>query len=573
MRIVIEGEKMKRHKLIAVVALITLLSSVPVFFNKQPQLVLASKKNGNAKKTKLSDSQIIKNLGVKKVANLTNDSLTAKYAAIVKGQNYTWENPYIKVNPYENSPLTALMIFHTDEPTKISYRVIGKTANTTISNKVEGYQTDYQVPIVGLYAGYENFVEVTMTSKNNEKETKTFKIKTINLPKWIRNFPIKVTVNDKNKMNIGSNELTVLNRTTKQTFAVDADGQVRWYYLRWNEHIFEQLSNGRLLLFNKIKSGDEKYNMLVETDYLGRVYRQFSFDKTLGGSYAGTAGLSLVHHDVAEMPNGNWLLTVDDGSKYVEDTIAELDPKTGKIVKVIDFKKFFPESMYKNNKIKANDNTSSGLGLMDWLHINSIYYDPKTDNILLSARNQDIIWSMNYRTNKLNWIFTSKPAKEWPSSFRKYLLKPTKGTKYTGGQHGLYILKESGNKLDILLYDNNIAVTNGDKKQSGKYSAAIEYQIDTKKKTIKQVWSYGEKLGKSNFTEVIGYAQRLANGNTLIDFGFKNKGKESNIIEVDAHGNQVFNLTISNSAKDMTYVYRAYRMKFYPDNYIFDATK
>ena len=58
-----------------------------------------------------------------------------------------------------------------------------------------------------------------------------------------------------------------------------------------------------------------------------------------------------------------------------------------------------------------------------------------------------------------------------------------------------------------------------------------------------------------------------------INFGFKNKGKESNIIEVDAYGNQVFNLTITNSAKDMTYVYRAYRMQFYPDNYVFDATK
>ncbi|WP_238525476.1 aryl-sulfate sulfotransferase [Lactobacillus helveticus] len=202
-------------------------------------------------------------------------------------------------------------------------------------------------------------------------------------------------------MNLGSNELTVLNRTTKQTFAVDGDGEVRWYYLRWNEHIFEQLNNGHILLFNKIKSSDEKYNMLVETDYLGRVYREFSFDKTLGGSYAGTAGLSLVHHDVAEVPNGNWLLTVDDGSKYVEDTIAELNPNTGKIVKVIDFKKIFPESMYKKSKIKANDNTSSGLGLMDWLHINTIDYDAKTGNILLSARNQDIIWSMNYQTKKI----------------------------------------------------------------------------------------------------------------------------------------------------------------------------
>ena len=124
-----------------------------------------------------------------------------------------------------------------------------------------------------------------------------------------------------------------------------------------------------------------------------------------------------------------------------------------------------------------------------------------------------------------------------------------------------------------LVTPNNIAVTNGDKKQSGKFSAATEYQIDTKKKTIKQVWSYGKNLGKQNFTEVIGYAQRLNNGNTLINFGFKNKGKESNIIEVDAYGNQVFNLTITNSAKDMTYVYRAYRMQFYSDNYVFDATK
>ncbi len=256
------------------------------------------------------------------------------------------------------------------------------------------------MPIVGLYAGYDNSVEVTMTDQAGKKQVKVVKIKTSKLPSWISKFPIKVTVNDKSKMNLGSNELTVLNRSTKQTFAVDGDGEVRWYYLRWNQHIFEQLDNGHILLFNKIKSGDEKYNMLVETDYLGRVYRQFIFDKTLGKSYAGEA-VSLVHHDVVEMSNGNWLLTVHDGSKYVEDTIAELDPKTGKIVKVIDFKKIFPESMYKNSKIKANDNTSSGLGLMDWLHINTISYDDKTGNILLSARNQDMIWSMNYQTNKI----------------------------------------------------------------------------------------------------------------------------------------------------------------------------
>lgn len=76
------------------------------------------------------------------------------------------------MNPYENSPLTALMVFHTDKPAKISYRVIGKTENTTIENKVKGYQADHQVPIVGLYAGYDNSVEVTMTDQAGKKTSK-----------------------------------------------------------------------------------------------------------------------------------------------------------------------------------------------------------------------------------------------------------------------------------------------------------------------------------------------------------------------------------------------------------------
>lgn len=153
------------------------------------------------------------------------------------------------------------------------------------------------------------------------------------------------------------------------------------------------------------------------------------------------------------------------------------------------------------------------------------------------------------------------------------MLKPTKGTKYTGGQHGVYKLSQSGNVLKIMLYDNNVAVTNGDKRQSKKFSQGAEYEINTKTKSIKQVWSYGKQLGKANFTNVIGYSQRLANDNTLIDFGYKDNGNQSNIIEVDPSGQQVFNLTTYNSAKNKTYVYRAYRMKFYPDNYVFDALK
>lgn len=522
--------------------------------------------------SKLSDKQIIRNLRVIKSTNPTNNAWTKYYRSLLQSKRYSFTAPYIKLNPYGTAPLTALMIFNSPKPTQVSYTVQGKSPATNISNTVSGYQSQHQVPIIGLYADYKNVVTVTLKYQDGSQSSKNFTITTAKLPATITDSQIKVQNVQTNKMDLGANKLTVLARTSRPTFAVDANGEVRWYYLRWNEHLFKQLRDGHLLLVNKTTGKYYRYNLLMETDYLGRIYREYHFDQSLNGHYGGK-GISVVHHDTCELSNGNLLLTVSDGSKYVEDTVAELNRKSGKITKVIDFKKIFPASMYQKCKIKAGDDTIAGMGLLDWLHINAIDYDAATGNLLVSARNQDMIWAINYQNRKLQWIFSSKKASSWPKTYRKYLLKPLNGAKYTGGQHGLYLLRHNGSKVDVLLYDNNIAVTYGDKRQSGKYSAATEYEIDPAKKTIKQLWSYGKNLGAANFTKIIGNAQRLTNGNTLIDFGFKNNGRESNVIEVTPNGEQVFNLTTFNKASDKTYVYRAYRMSFYPNNYHFDLNK
>ncbi|ULQ50499.1 aryl-sulfate sulfotransferase [Liquorilactobacillus nagelii] len=100
----------------------------------------------------------------------------------------------------------------------------------------------------------------------------------------------------------------------------------------------------------------------------------------------------------------------------------------------------------------------------------------------------------------------------------------------------------------------------------------LSLSLYDKQKTIKQTWSYGKQLGKKNFTVVIGFAQKLANGNVLLDFGYKNNGKESNIIEVNSQGQQVWNATVKN-ASIKAYVYRAYRLEFYPTSYVFDVNQ
>lgn len=525
-----------------------------------------------AKKELLSDKQIIKNIGSRftNVHAKGQKKLTKTYLAALNDANNTLENPYVKVNPYETSPLTALVIFQTSQKAKVTYTVEGKTSKTSITNTVNtGYTTKHQVPIVGLYANYENTVKVTVKYKDGTTQTTTLKMKTGSLPKYLSQDNIEVTKNDKDKMQIGKNELTVINRTTKQPYAVDADGQIRWYSTHWSQHTIEQLKNGHILLQTKLNDSSKAYNYLLEQDYLGRVYKEYKFNSSAGNKEQKGYPATVIHHDVTEMPNGDLIATVNDGSdKYVEDTIVQISHKTGKIVKVIDLKRILPAKMYLEYKKKTDS------GQYDWLHVNAVDYDTTDGGLLISARNQDLIMKLDYKTEKIEWIYCNKKKSEWPLKYRNKLLTPAnKQTAYTGGQHGLYVLSNDGQKERILLYDNNIAVTNGDKDTSGQYSQAIEYVIDTKKKTIKQVWDYGKSLGKDNFTSIIGYAQRLTNGNTLVDFGYKKNGSQSNIIEVNSAGQQVFNLTLKTSDTDKTYAYRAYRWEFYPSNFVFDLRK
>lgn len=557
----------KKYKIISSLILFGIILISGTFYWWQNQ-----QKSGKNSFKLLSTAQIKKNIGSKLVNNRQEDQqkITKEYQKIVKSSKYNLNTPYVKLNPYQTSPLTALIIFKTSSVAKVSYTVQGKTTKTSISNQVNGkYSKEHQVPIVGLYAAYNNQVTIKVQYKNGITDVKQLSIKTGALPKYIKT--AKITVSNKNtsQMELGSNMLTLLNRTTKEPFAVDSDGEVRWYSTLYSQHMLKKWTKGHFMMLTKSDQSGETYNDLIETDLLGRVYKEFKFSAKAGSTDATKSEVqytTLIHHDLTRLPNGNILATVSDGSsRYKEDTLAEISYKTGKIVKVIDFKRLLPKSMWKSFT-KGDD------GKMDWFHQNSVDYDKTDHSILVSSRNQDLIMKLDYRTNQIKWIYSGKKSSTWPQKYRKYLLKKTKGTTTTGGQHGLYLLSHKNGKETIILYNNNVSVTNGDKKNSGKYSEGVIYQINDKQKTIKQTWSYGKQLGKKNFTVVIGFAQKLANGNVLLDFGYKNNGKESNIIEVNSQGQQVWNATVKN-ASIKAYVYRAYRLEFYPTSYVFDVNQ
>ena len=105
-------------------------------------------------------------------------------------------------------------------------------------------------------------------------------------------------------MQIGNNELTYINKTSEEPFAVDADGNIRWYSTLYSRHTFVQLSNGHLLNQNRTNGNKGSYKVLSKTGYLGRIYRRYRFSDKLGKSSL-EQYITVVHHDALELPNHN----------------------------------------------------------------------------------------------------------------------------------------------------------------------------------------------------------------------------------------------------------------------------
>src|SRR5699024_3670086 len=209
------------------------------------------------------------------------------------------------------------------------------------------------------------------------------------------------------------------------------------------------------------------YNDLAETNYLGKIYRNYQFSnktsstENLKAKNKSDGETTAIHHDVIELPNGNLLATVSDGSKFIEDTM-------------VDIKRIFPMDTY-----AQYDATKRSDGKVDWLHQNAIDYDKKDNSIIISSRHQDLVMKFNYKTMQPVWILSGRDQTDWPKKWQKHVLSYAKGTTINGSQNDARVIagsQKDGQEM-ISFYDNNYAVSYGDKKTSGKYSAGRELKI------------------------------------------------------------------------------------------------
>lgn len=399
---------------------------------------------------------------------------------------YTIDEPNIILNPYEISPLTALVMFETSDYVSPTVTVVGKSEKTTYTHTFKESKTHY-LEILGLYPDYNNEVIISYGDV-----TKKIYIQTGKLP---NNFVMPSSIyKDEDKLD---NELYFYTPSSiGYTCAYDINGDVRWYLTESFIWEINRLRNGNLLLStDKLVNNPYYTTGLYEMNMLGKIYFEYNID----GGY---------HHDYYEMPNGNILVLSNNfANGTVEDYIVELDLRDGSIVKKFDLTDILP----------MNEGESENSTTYDWFHNNSVWYDEKSNSITLSGRHMDAVINISYDTGKLNWIIGD--STNYSSEWQKYFFKPIGDNfEWQWSQHSakitpdgyVFIFDNGNNKSKIK--ENYVDASNS-------YSRGVMYKIDTVNMTIEQIWEYGKERGSDFYSPYISNVLYLGENHFVVHSG------------------------------------------------------
>jgi arylsulfate sulfotransferase len=472
----------------------------------------------------------------------------------------------LELNPSGLCPLAAVATFQTRVPVHVSLEVLGEDP---LGHDEPGLSTHHEVPILGLYPGTVNRIELRLVDAELSFAVDTLELSTDALPEG---FPtIEVVTADRWRMEDGwtlsSLSLAGGGRFVSWPVMFDASGEVRWYldlsFLDDLVFVVKRAANGNLIF--------GEGSVLYEYDMLGRQLRRWDIP-----GYT-------VHHELLEKPDGNLLAAVNVvGRGTVGDQVIEVDRHSGAIVAEWDLRQVL--DVYRRTYV---DNVG------DWLHMNAVWYSAADDALIISGRNQSAVVKVT-RDNELLWILG--PQKDWGLAgvdanghdTSEFLLTAVDAAgvpyseavqqgdedapdfRWPWGQHAPMILPNG----HLFVFDNGL--TRNFDADAAPFSRGVEYEIDESAMTVRQVWQYGEERGPDYYSVIISDVDLLpSTGNRLIMPGsVRGSDPRAYVTEVSYPGKHVVfeavihfkNLAASGSFGwgDFDLVYRSERLSPYP---------
>ncbi|WP_010579582.1 aryl-sulfate sulfotransferase, partial [Liquorilactobacillus vini] len=190
--------------------------------------------------------------------------------------------------------------------------------------------------LIGLIGGHKNQITITATTKAGTKTTKTF---TYHAPQLVSKEANRLKVkNGSSTQKLTSGLYAFIgdkNLTQRATYLVDNDGYIRGEIPLIGYNSLRLVQRGNYLYF--AVNNDQ----IVKMDRLGRIIKSYSTKKS---GYE-------IHHDFAVDSSGNLIslatsLQAKKREKRVEDQIIKISGQTGKVTRLLDFKKLMP-ALYK----------------------------------------------------------------------------------------------------------------------------------------------------------------------------------------------------------------------------------
>lgn len=385
----------------------------------------------------------------------------------------------------------------------------------------------------------------------------------------------------------------------KQSFLINNDKEVvatleNDYYTTYTQ----LLPNGHRLIEAQTYSrvfddGGGENGCVEEQDEEGNVLWRVSMN----------SDLYVQHHDVIKLENGNFLALVwemssaeeaiaqgrdpevipEDGNFWY-DGIIEVNPYTMQIVWEWSIKHHMVQEFDagKPNYGVVADNPdlldlnkfTIDLGQTqvsaDWTHLNAIDYNPELDQIAMSSYQLSEVWVIDHSTTPLDSAGHSGGRYGKGGDFLYRWGNPANYNRGSEADRELFhqhdvqwILPGLPGEGNLLIFNNGdvprqyttVVEITPDMNANGSYNLSDDAPYGPED----LAWEYNPTDEERFFSFFISGAQRLANGNTLV-----NQGAGGHMREVTPSGDIVWDYSYKNEVDAPHMIFRAYR---YPENH------
>ena len=345
---------------------------------------------------------------------------------------------------------------------------------------------------------------------------------------------------------------------------------------KWYSHNTPGLSVYLLADASLLHTGAKPNAVFNTNGSAGGVIQRYDWNNNLLWSFTISDSLQTQDHDVCQLPNGNILVAVWEkinaatalasgrnptllGTELWSAKIMELQPLGTNQANIVWQWRLW------DHLIQDFDSTRANYGIVadhpelvnlnyannnnrDWIHLNAITYNATLDQVMISAHALSEIWILDHSTS------TGQAAGHSGGSHAKGgdLLyrwgNPAAYNRGTVSDQTLFV-QHNPNWIPANYKDgNNIAIfNNGTGRPTGNYSTVdiITPPVDSNGNyslvagqpfgPVSAYWSYAASVPTDFYSNNMGSAQRLSNGNTLIC-----EAQKGNFFEIDSGKNIVW---------------------------------